>query len=425
MEGKSAFMTLPNELFLDVASHLKSFRDLNSLVRTSRFFHAMFNRHLYDRAVAADDFVLDFIMGWVLSRFRLASLTLLLDNGLSVNYAGRFITHRERNVFRRPMFKETMLGFLCTHYDGERAVPLAQLLIQRGIDTKSNNLYTAIGFGNCPIAALFLTHGADVNTAEGRNVPPLHYACQIHHRGKNTEMIRFLIAHGADIEARSTNDDTPLMMASEHNSHFMAVLLEHGADAGIRNKHGETPLHHASRWFKSQHHDVAESLLEHGAMVNATDEAGRTPLHWILESHFGDPLFMVEFLLENGADANAISKEGLSPLHYALRFNAPDVVALLLKYGAMVNTADPLGRTPLHWLLGIYSGDPSDMLSIAENLLEKGADVNAISNEGLSPLKCALSGEGREEIVALLLEHGADVSVLSRRERRLLAQMDV
>jgi hypothetical protein len=56
-------MTLPNELFLEVASHLKSFKDLNSLVRTSRFFHGMFNIQLYRRAVAADRRVLDGIVG--------------------------------------------------------------------------------------------------------------------------------------------------------------------------------------------------------------------------------------------------------------------------------------------------------------------------------------------------------------------------
>jgi hypothetical protein len=59
-----------------VASHLKSFKDLNSLARTSRFFHMMFNPHLYRRAIAADRIVLDGIVGWVLSGHRLASLRL-------------------------------------------------------------------------------------------------------------------------------------------------------------------------------------------------------------------------------------------------------------------------------------------------------------------------------------------------------------
>jgi hypothetical protein len=67
-------MALPNEL-----------SDLNFLLRTTGFFHTLFNTHLYSRAVAASDPVRVDIVQWVLSEYRLASLTLLLDNGLSVD----------------------------------------------------------------------------------------------------------------------------------------------------------------------------------------------------------------------------------------------------------------------------------------------------------------------------------------------------
>jgi hypothetical protein len=52
-------MKLPNELFFEVASHLESFKDLNSLLRTNRFFHTLFNSHLYRLAVAAGKSVLE------------------------------------------------------------------------------------------------------------------------------------------------------------------------------------------------------------------------------------------------------------------------------------------------------------------------------------------------------------------------------
>jgi ankyrin repeat protein len=53
---------------------------------------------------------------------------------------------------------------------------------------------------------------------------------------------------------------------------------------------------------------------------------------------------------------------------------------------------------------------------MAKFLLENGADVNAISNDGSSPLKCALRADCGTDVVALLLEHGADVSVLDTKE---------
>jgi ankyrin repeat protein len=48
-------------------------------------------------------------------------------------------------------------------------------------------------------------------------------------------------------------------------------------------------------------------------------------------------------------------------------------------------------------------------------LLENGADVNAISLIGRSPLRDAFSRKN-QSVAALLLKHGADVTVLNREE---------
>jgi ankyrin repeat protein len=347
-EGTSSelpLLRLPNELFLEVASHLKSFKDLNSLVRTSCFFHGMFNTNLYRRAVASG-IVLDDIVGWVLSRYRLASLTLLLDHGLSVNHIGR--------IGRDRRFEQTMLHFLCKRPQQGRSVPLARLLIQRGADTTAKDarsdtiLFCAIWNYSCPIVTVLLENGVDPNAADTFGVTALHFACDA--PWDNAEMIHLLIAGGANIEARSSDGDTPLTALDQPRPRVMAALLEHGADAGVHNKRRETPLHWASTWFNSDHQELAKSLLEHGAIVNATDNRGRTPLHWVFKSYRGDCRFMAKFLLENGAD------------------------------------------------------------------------VNAISNDGLSPLRCAISGKRGADVVALLREHGADISVLNRAERRLLSR---
>jgi ankyrin repeat protein len=59
-------------------------------------------------------------------------------------------------------------------------------------------------------------------------------------------------------------------------------------------------------------------------------------------------------------------------------------------------------------------------LFIAEFLLENGADVNASTIGGRSTLQEALSNhelEDKEELVALLVAHGANVGVLDRADR--------
>jgi ankyrin repeat protein len=315
-----------------VASHIESFKDLNSFVRTSHLFHGMFNRHLYRRAVAADRRVLDDIVGWVMIYCRLDSLTLLLDNGLSVNHTGKF------DLYDSP---RTMLRFLCKLvYPQERATPLARLLIQRGTDLEVKNensetvIYDAIRRPDCNFIALLLSQGADPNAVDRRGDNPVVLAA----KKQDARKVNLLVAHGADINGRGEDGNTPLIVAILWRKYdIIPVLLAHGADAGAHNNLGITPLHYVCRWFDcSSHHELVKSLLAHGALVNAVDNCGDTALHWAVlwSRHYG--LSMVRFLLENGADVNALSKDGLSQMRDAFPGAYEEVFELLLEHGADV-----------------------------------------------------------------------------------------
>jgi hypothetical protein len=269
IDSKSLLLGLPNELLTEVGSHLESFNDLNSLARTSSFFHGMFNTNLYRRAVAADAAILDDIIGWVLRRCPLASLALLLDSGLSVNRTGNY-----------GYYEQTMLRFLCEVPDPRRTVPLARLLIQRGADLEvlgilhsETVLYSAIERNRCELARLLLAHGADPNSNKCGDTT-LHLATRKH----NVGMVNVLLAHGAAIDGRNAAGDTPLLAAVHFRAQdVITTLLLHGADVGIPNNRGDTPLHYASCWVESEHHELVKSLLEHGAFVNATNNRGETP----------------------------------------------------------------------------------------------------------------------------------------------------
>jgi ankyrin repeat protein len=180
-------------------------------------------------------------------------------------------------------------------------------------------------------------------------------------------MIHLLIAHGADIEAR---DRTPLILSSR-NSLSMAALLEHGADAGVHNIYGLTPLHGVCGWLDSQHQELAQS---HGAIVNATDETGKTPP--ALDIRWGEALSWRNFYWRMGADVNAISNSGLSPPHYAVfHQSGAALVALLLEHGANVNATDGTGDTPLQLLARYGAHDTTDVIAL---LLDYGADVSVL-----------------------------------------------
>jgi hypothetical protein len=269
ISSKSPLLGLPNELFFEVASHLKSFKDLNSLARTSHFFHGMLNTDLYRRAVAAKEADLDDIVGSVLMRCRPASLALLLDHGLSVNHSCLFAGSAD---------EETMLCFLC-RLDQVRAVPFARLLIQRGADLEVKDairsetvLYRAIQHHCRDIAELLLAHGADAGVQNTYGETALHLAARWS-RGQTHEVAKSLLEHGAAVTATDRRGETPLHTASHAPRNWGLVmaefLLENGADVNAVSNDGLRPLHLA---LYMNNQNVAALLLAHGADVNASND---------------------------------------------------------------------------------------------------------------------------------------------------------
>jgi len=83
-----------------------------------------------------------------------------------------------------------------------------------------------------------------------------------------------------------------------------------------------------------------------------------------------------------------------------------EAIRLLLQHEADVNVTDDANWTALHWV-------PGDT-NVAQILLDHGANINAITVTGKTPLFKA-SEEGRLELVRLLLARGADVHIRSRK----------
>ena len=97
-------------------------------------------------------------------------------------------------------------------------------------------------------------------------------------------------------------------------------------------------------------------------------------------------------------------------LHRALARRHVDVVALLVARGADVNVDNQLLGTPLH----VAAGTGKEALVLL--LLDNGADLAvARGSDGFTPLHVAAQA-GRTPVVRLLLDRGADVNVLSHGE---------
>jgi ankyrin repeat protein len=189
---------------------------------------------------------------------------------------------------------------------------------------------------------------------------PLHLAVAAGHPA----VVEVLVTAGADVAARTEDGRTALHVALQHSPDLVQLLCTLGA-----------PVDAASAAYLG---DAGRLAGELDAGAQLTDPG--TGVGLLVWAASGGSRATVQLLLDRGADPDA------GALHAAAAAGRPDVVASLLAAGARVDRRDPeTGRTPLH---AAVSADPDsgDASAVVRALLAAGADVNATTNDGASPL---------------------------------------
>lgn len=149
---------------------------------------------------------------------------------------------------------------------------------------KQGNLKTEMPFGSSPSHVLWKT--TDVTKESGKIQFLLDHGFDIHSPGFDAdkallcvapmdyEVTMFLLARGANIDAKLDNGETALRFAARHgNEDTLLGLLMEGADVNAKTENGTTPLHCAAM---AGHMRVVRLLLRHRADKFQKDCQNRT-----------------------------------------------------------------------------------------------------------------------------------------------------
>jgi len=267
-----------------------------------------------------------------------------------------------------------------------------------------------------------------------------------------------LLDTGIDIDVRTVGDrTTPLLMAIINGNFDLAMeLLERGADPDLASEDGVGPLFavlnnewHLRTWYPqptaqkqqdASYLELMEALLEAGADPNArTDEhvwytaynAGRMGVDFIGATPFWRAAYAqdveaMKVLVAYGADPDIWTIKP-KPSRRFSRYRARNEEEEDEEDPSGLPPVPPGGKAvhPLHAAAGVGYGTsrigqqhrhvPDGWLPAVRYLVEElGVDPDVRDDDGYSALHHA-AARGDNETIMFLVDHGADVTVVSRR----------
>lgn len=235
--------------------------------------------------------------------------------------------------------------------------------------------------------------GLDLLTNASLSAPPLVMTSSLPpphstRDASESDPLAFLISRGASLfqvqQALSSGANPNLASPEEASPLFAAVrllrddlispLANAGARMDERDEQGLAALHIAARYG---HLPTVKALLSHGANPNALSDDS-FPIHLAARSR--NPSETLRALFDAGADPNAQDGNRRSYLHCALFAGFFQTDEIPLPPGFNPDLLDDKGRRPLTLALEIRDAN------LANALLRLGADPEALSPDGFSPL---------------------------------------
>lgn len=319
----------------------------------------------------------------------------------------------------------------------EKIYHTAQALLDAGINPKKKNDSGKLAYFEAGLLYLypFLQAMGEasvrMDAAESGGMNLLHVICDKLGNRKDIagaipavmKTVRILLEEGGiDIDDKDVLGNTPLTYAQRSGVKEVAALI---SDDENDVATGGMTIHEA---VLNRDPTALEALIKRGVDLNEiSDEYRRTPLMLACE-YASAPL--VQLLAEGGVDVNFKEGNGETAVYYLLTkaiFNLgrgmsqinKDIIVMLqvlLANGLDTNAAvDNDGNTALSLLC--QAGYLADLnATLAEELIDAGADVNRPNQSGKTPLMsfAQKGNETKYNIAELLLDNNADVTYVDQ-----------
>uniref|UniRef100_A0A3B4E380 Ankyrin 1, erythrocytic b n=1 Tax=Pygocentrus nattereri TaxID=42514 RepID=A0A3B4E380_PYGNA len=317
------------------------------------------------------------------------------------------------------------LAFTCLLFSLSLSLSLAQA-------DAATSFLRAARSGNLEKALDHIKNGIDINTANQNGLNGLHLASKEGH----VKMVLELLHNGIELESTTKKGNTALHIAAlAGQEKVVAELVHYGANVNAQSQKGFSPLYMAAQ---ENHLEVVKFLLENGANQSLPTEDGFTPLAVALQQghenvvalliNYGtkgkvrlpalhiaarnDDTRTAAVLLQNDPNPDVLSKvppacTGFTPLHIAAHYENLSVAQLLLNRGANVNFTPKNGITPLH--IAARRGN----VIMVRLLLDRGAQIDARTKDELTPLHCA-ARNGHVRVIEILLDQGAPIQAKTK-----------
>ncbi|CAH1801017.1 unnamed protein product [Owenia fusiformis] len=291
---------------------------------------------------------------------------------------------------------------------------------------KDSNDQTVLGLalwnGYLNIAETLLNGGSNINDVNAEGMTLLHQAIV----KQDTPSALFLLQHSADMNVRTSDNETPLQLAiKRHLPVVVDILCQRGANMNVTYDDGDCPLWQA---LETGQEDVASTLVRHGCDTNMWGTGPEGCLQTLLHRAIDNSNESVGcFLIRSGCDVNSARKPGIggeggeeardgqSPLHLCSQWGLEQLVQTLVEFNANVNAQDAEGKTPLH--VAIINQHP---VLISLLMSHPAIDLAVRDKQGLTPFAAAMLNKNNRAAEAILARKPDAAEQMDNKGRNFL-----